>query len=177
MFTFYKKHNSQLYNKLVKLSRNKFFYYNIHLDDKFETRILLIFFHLSLIFCVIKKEKEQKRTQEIFDNIFKNIEYHLRELGHGDVAVNKKMKNLTKIFYDILIHYDKNSVFFPGNKHDTKHQLIYHLNILKKYFYNNKTELDNNANKLADYFVKFHNFCFDLDVKNMLNGSLNFVYK
>ena len=34
-----------------------------------------------------------------------------------------------------------------------------------------------NIDKLSDYFAKFKNFCFDLDVKNMLNGSFNFVYK
>ena len=49
MFTFYKKHNNKLYNKLTELSRNKFFYEKIKLSDKFETRILLIFFHLSII--------------------------------------------------------------------------------------------------------------------------------
>ena len=37
----------------------------------------------------------------------KNIEYNLRELGDGDVGVNKKMKSLTKIFYDILVGIDK----------------------------------------------------------------------
>ena len=34
---------------------------------------------------------------------FYNIENNLRELGFGDVSVNKKMKDLNKIFYDILL--------------------------------------------------------------------------
>ena len=101
MFTFYKKHNNQLYNKLTELSRNKFFYEKIKLADKFETRILLIFFHLSIILKISKKSDFKKKSQEIFDNIFQNIEYSLRELGDGDVAVNKKMKNLSRIFLDL----------------------------------------------------------------------------
>ena len=32
-----------------------------------------------------------------------NIENNLRELGFGDVSVNKKMKEMNKIFYDILL--------------------------------------------------------------------------
>ena len=32
-----------------------------------------------------------------------NIENNLRELGFGDVSVNKKMKELNKVLYDILI--------------------------------------------------------------------------
>ena len=98
MFSIYKRHNNKLYNKLVELSRNKFFYQEIKLSDNFESRILLIFFHLAMIFRIGKKDKDEKKTQEIFDNIFINIEYHIRELGYGDVAVNKKMKILNKIF-------------------------------------------------------------------------------
>ena len=34
---------------------------------------------------------------------FINIENNLRELGFGDVTVNKKMKEFNKILYDILL--------------------------------------------------------------------------
>ena len=57
MFNFYKKHNNKLYNKLVELSRNKLFYQEIKLKDEFETRALLIFFHLAIIFKTGKKGK------------------------------------------------------------------------------------------------------------------------
>ena len=99
MFTSYKRHNNQLYNNLVKLSRNKFFYQEASLEDKTETRIFLIFFHFALILRSSKRENKDKVAQDIFDNIFQNIEYNFRELGDGDVAVNKKMKNLTRIFF------------------------------------------------------------------------------
>ena len=33
--------------------------------------------------------KITKISQEIYDNIFLNIENNLREMGHGDVTVNK----------------------------------------------------------------------------------------
>ena len=38
---------------------------------------------------------------------FSYIENNLRELGFGDVSVNKRMKDLNKIFYDILIKLKK----------------------------------------------------------------------
>ena len=101
MFSIYKTHNNTLYNKLVDLSRNIFFYKKIQLKDNFETRINLVFLHLSLILIVFKEKNKKDFPQDIFDNIFQNIEYHIRELGYGDVAVNKKMKTLGFILKEL----------------------------------------------------------------------------
>ncbi len=168
MFTFYKKHNNKLYNKLVELSRNKFFYQELKLSDNFQTRALLIFFHLAIIFKTKKNSKNKKTLQNLFDNTFQNIEIDIRELGYGDTKVNKTMKTLSKIFYDILISLDKKKLFSFSS--DTV--------LLKKYFCNvEKTKDSVKISKLADYLEKFQNFCFDLDVDNMLNGSIDFKYR
>ena len=103
MFSIYKSHSNKLYNKLVDLSRNIFFYKKVKLKDNFETRINLVFIHLSIILVIFKERNKEDFPQNVFDNIFLNIEYHIRELGYGDVAVNKKMKSLLRVFYDILL--------------------------------------------------------------------------
>ena len=54
---------------------------------------LILFLYMSKFLKCLKKRKKEF-PQEIFDNIFLNIEYHIRELGYGDVTVNKKMKIL-----------------------------------------------------------------------------------
>ena len=69
MFSTYKTHKNPLYNKLVELSRNIFFYKNIRLKDNFETRINLIFVHFCLILVVFKKEKK-KNFHKKFLTIF-----------------------------------------------------------------------------------------------------------
>ena len=94
---FNKKHNNNLYNILLQLSRNIFFYKKINLDDSFETRIYLMFFHFSILMIIFKK-KGKKFEQKEYDNVFFNIENNLRELGFGDVSVNKKMKELNKLY-------------------------------------------------------------------------------
>ena len=167
MFTSYKKHKNKLYNSLVKLSRNNFFYQDMNLDDKLATRVYLIFFHFAFILRATKLQKREKESQEVFDNIFQNIEYNLRELGDGDVSVNKKMKKLTRVFYDILLNLDKKD----SNQNNN---IIY---LIEKYFMIDKKKDTVNIKEFCDYFSKFQNFCFDLDVKNMLNGSFNFKYK
>ena len=65
-----------------------------------------MFMHFSIM-LIIFKSKETNFKQELYDGLFYYIENDLRELGLGDVAVNKKMKNLNKIFYDILLKIKK----------------------------------------------------------------------
>ena len=96
-----------LYNNILFLSRNKLFYTKFALADTFQNRINLIFFHISFIFIKVNQNKEKKVYknfyQKLFDLLFKQIELNMRELGYGDVAVNRNMKFLVKVFYDILL--------------------------------------------------------------------------
>ena len=74
-------HNNNLYNTLLNLSRNTFFYKKIKLPDTFETRIYLMFMHFSIMMIIYKK-KNEKFSQNSYDLLFYNIENNLRELGH-----------------------------------------------------------------------------------------------
>ena len=106
MHLYSKKKSSYLtlYNKIVSLTRKNFFYYDIKLVDSFETRIYLIFFHISIIFIILNIKKFDKSiSQKIFDFFFSEIENNLRELGYGDTKINNEMKKLVKSFYGILI--------------------------------------------------------------------------
>ena len=88
-----------------------------------------MYFHF-LIFLLIFKKKNIKFDQNLYDNLFNKIEYNIRELGYGDVAVNKKMKNLNKILYDILlkIELENNEGMFLINK-DLVFKYFDHLNL------------------------------------------------
>ena len=160
---FKKKHNTELYNILLKLSRNIFFYKKIQLKDSFETRIFLMFFHFSILMIIFKK-KGEKFDQDEYDNVFNSIEYNLRELGFGDVSVNKKMKDFNKILYDILLKIDNNSEYdFKLNK-----------KLVTKYFSSLKGENDPKTVDFERYFDKFYKFCFELPLQNMIRETLNF---
>ena len=85
--------------------------------DTFQNRINLIFLHISFIF-IKRKQKNcnlsyTESCQKMFDLIFKKIELNMREIGYGDMMVNKNMKFLVKIFYNILLNcenYEKKSL-------------------------------------------------------------------
>ena len=154
-----------MYNILLNLSRNIFFYKKIRLDDTFETRILLMFIHFSILMFISKK-KGKKFDQTLYDGVFYNIEYNLRELGFGDVSVNKKMKDLNKILYDILLKI--------GKDFDNSQKFKINALLLMKYFPKLK-ELKNTAfDEFLKYFENFFDFCFELSLENMLKELENY---
>ena len=158
-----KKHNYNLYNNLLTLSRNIFFYKKIKLEDSFETRIYLMFLHFSIM-MIVSKKKGIKLDQDLYDSVFHNIEYNLRELGFGDVSVNKKMKDLNKILYDILLKLtDPKSKIFIINK-----------NLITMYFEGLKHAEADIYQKFEQYFLDFYQFCSELSYKNMIRNLHKF---
>ena len=105
---------------------------------------------------IISKKKGQKFSQKHYDLFFRKIEYNLRELGFGDVSVNKKMKDLNKLFYDILIKLNLKNDGLKLNKE-----------LFVKYFEILDTN-DKMWEKCKLYFEKFYKFCFDIHPKNMI---------
>ena len=158
-------HSLELYNILLTLSRNRFFYEKIHLSDTFETRIYLMFIHFSLILKIFKRKKK-KFNQNEYDYLFNNIEYNLRELGFGDITVNKKMKELNKILYDILLKIKTQS-----NENDNLN-----FKLISKYFDVFKNSNQYNYKEFEGYFKSFYDFCYKLPLENMLKKVINFKY-
>ena len=159
-----------LYNKILLLSRNKLFYTKFGLADTFQNRIHLIFLHISFLFVKIKQNKQNQLfkifNQKMFDLVFSKIEQNMREIGYGDVLVNKNMKFLVKSFYNILLYCEnyKAKTLESKNIFFTKYL---ELNIKQK-MANNKP--------LIEYFNKFQAFCVDLSSDSVLKGELNFNY-
>tara|TARA_B100000575_G_C22783353_1_gene464054 strand:+ start:114 stop:605 length:492 start_codon:yes stop_codon:yes gene_type:complete len=159
----FKKHNNNLYNTLLSLSRNIFFYKDIKLQDSFESRIYLMFIHFSLMLIIFKKKKK-KFPQVSYDSLFHSIENNIRELGYGDVSVNKKMKEYNKILYDILLKIEVTT----SNKFQINKELI------NKYFQDLKGLESEKYHNFEDYFLNFYNFCFELSPDNMIREAINF---
>tara|TARA_B100001094_G_scaffold156993_1_gene151969 strand:- start:191 stop:679 length:489 start_codon:yes stop_codon:yes gene_type:complete len=159
------KHNNSLYNTLLTLSRNIYFYDKLKLPDNFETRIYLMLTFFSL-FMIISKKKGIKFSQKDYDYFFHNLENNLREMGFGDVSVNKKMKEFNKILYDILLKIEG----------DNKNPDMFEINskLVLKYFPKLKNQKSEEFHAFESYFLNFYNFCFELSLKNMIRESINF---
>ena len=155
---------TNLYNKIISLTREKFFYTELYLKDELITRIYLIFFHLGFILELLKKNaKNKKLAQNIYDFFFNNIEFHLREIGHGDASVNKKMKNLVKLFYEILLYCEQWDIKKPK---------------VKMKFLSNLFDIRNEKNfdkqKLLNYLDNFRYNLKDISLNLLIKGIITF---
>ena len=166
-----KSKENKLYNKILLLSRNKFFYTQLLLNDTFQNRIYLIFLHVSFLFIKFKKNNDNVHYKEfyqnMFDIIFQKIELNMRELGYGDVTVNKSMRLLIKIFYTILLDAGKYAEKSLENKKK----------FLTKYLVFNSDKKTSDSNGLVAYFDKYRTFCLDLSLDSVLKGDIYFTYK
>lgn len=126
-----------LYNKTLLEARNPVIF-ETYVDDNLNNKILIFLIFLSKIFNKIKKTDEN--YQKFFDYIFNRIETDLRELGYGDMSVNKKMKVIVTKFYSILVDFKNYTIISKNEKS----------NILRKYF----TDI-RKIDDFSDYLIKY----------------------
>ncbi len=160
-----------LYNKILFLSRNKLFYSKFNLDDTFQNRINLIFFHVCFLFITLRVNNNSSLYkdffQKMFDFIFRSIEIDMRETGYGDTTINKNMKFVTRVFYTIMMNCEKFSNESTQNKNL----------FLSKHLSYIKSSKNTDYSEIIDYFDSFIAFCFDLDLDSVISGNLKFEYK
>ena len=96
-----------IYNNLIRLTRNKKIYLNLKNTDSFSDRLVILLFHFGFFLKLYKDQLSKNKSQDLFDFIVRQIELSIREIGYGDVAVNKKMKDYVNLFYLILGKIEK----------------------------------------------------------------------
>ena len=131
-----------IYNNLIKLTRNKILY-NVDKRDTFYDRIIIFFFHLGFLLKEFKKSEDKENLQKFFDFCVRQIELSIREIGYGDATINKKMKDYINILYSIIDNIDN------WETKNTKEKEA----IFKKFI-----EDSSNYEKYVEYFEKYSNY-------------------
>ena len=91
-----------IYNNLIRLTRNKSIFLNLKNKDTFSDRLIIFLLHFGFFLKNYKNDISKKDSQKLFDFVIKQIELSIREIGYGDVSVNKKMKDYVNLFYALL---------------------------------------------------------------------------
>ena len=90
-----------IYNNLIKLTRNKNLYNNKK-QDTFYDRMIIFFFHLGFLLKIYKNREHKDELQKFFDYCVRQIELSVREIGYGDATINKKMKEYVNLLFSII---------------------------------------------------------------------------
>ncbi len=155
------KDHLNIYNNLIKLTRNKNLYLNLKNNDTFSDRLIILLFHFGFFLKIYKNEISKKEAQDLFDYFIRQIELSIREIGYGDVSVNKKMKDYINLFYSILEKVETWDSFDSYKK-----------KIIFKSFLNISPDND----IFVEYFDKFRDFLVKNTLNNFTKDILNFKF-
>ena len=135
-----------IYNNLVKLTRNKLLYAKMSKNESFSDRLIIFFFHFGFFLKVYKKNVSNKELQDLYNYVFKQIELSIREIGYGDVSINKNMKEFVNLMYSII---DKVELWEKLNLNEKCKFISKFLHVDEK-----STFFTDYFNKYVDYLTK-----------------------
>ncbi len=100
----------ETYRQIVMQARQPQFYASLGVPDTVNGRFDMITLHAFLLFDRLRGEKDEKTAefaQEVFDEMFTDMDHNLREMGVSDVAVGKRVRKMAEVFYGRLAAYRK----------------------------------------------------------------------
>ena len=150
-----------IYNNLIKLTRNKNLYLKLYKNDTFSDRLIILFFHFGFFLKYYKKLNSKNDAQKLFDFFIKQIELSIREIGYGDVSVNKKMKDYVNLFFSII---EKIEIWETINIEAKSDIITSYLNITKDLDY------------YVEYFEKYRIFLSKNALNNFTKDILNLKF-
>ena len=150
-----------IYNNLIKLTRNKNLYLNLKNKDTFSDRLIILLFHFGFYLKNYKNKMPKKNAQDLFDFFIRQIELSIREIGYGDVSVNKKMKDYVNLFFSILEKIDKWDTLRNSEKNETLSKLM---------------NINADSDFFVDYFDKYCNFLSKNSLKIFTKDILELTF-
>ena len=140
-----------IYNNLIKLTRNKKLY-NDNKQDTFYDRMIIFFFHLGFLLKVYKNIETKDNLQKFFDYCVRQVELSIREIGYGDATINKKMKEYVNLLFSVIDNIDN---WEMKNNND------------RKAIFSTFVQDVLNTDDYVNYFDKYRNFLTKNTFKNL----------
>ena len=153
-----KENYINIYNNLVKFSRNKNLFKTFTKEDTFSDRLMIFLLHFAFFLKIYKNNENHKEMQNIYDYIFKQLELSIREIVYGDMSINKRIKNYINTFHLLLKKIDFWEDISENKKNDLLRSLL---------------NYSGDIAYLTEYFEKYRLFL----IKSSLNLFIKSVIK
>lgn len=95
-----------VYEAIVAAARHPTFYADLSVADTVDGRFDMISMHTFLVLDRLKGVEGEFR-QRLVDELFRDMDRSLREMGVGDVSVGKKVRKMAEVFYGRGTAYDR----------------------------------------------------------------------
>ena len=163
----YETISNDIYQKIVKFSRNKIFYTKFNVPDTIDGRFdMLVLITIIVVFRLSKiKDEGIKLSQKIFDIVFKDLDFSLRELGAGDVSVANNMKKL------ISSYMGRQKIYLKAFKNDDEKLLAM---AFKNNIFRNNDQKENLIILLSINIFKINKKLHLIEDKKILEGDFEF---
>ena len=130
-------------------------------SDTFSDRLIILFFHFGFFLKFYKNQISKKEAQDLFDYFVRQIELSIREIGYGDVSVNKNMKKYVNLFYSIL---EKIEIWHKLEKSK------------KKALLGDLMDINKDNDLFVDYFDKYREFLLKNPLKNFTKDIIELKF-
>ncbi len=130
-------------------------------SDTFSDRLIVLLFHFGFFLKHFKEEISKNEAQNLFDFVIRQIELSIREIGYGDVSVNKKMKDYVNLFYSILEKVEKWENIDNSDKID---------------FIEGLMNIKGHNDLLVNYFDKYRDFLIKKPLKNFTKDIIELKF-
>ena len=163
----YETVSNDIYQKIVNISRNKIFYTKYNVPDTIDGRFDMLVLITIIVVYRLSKIKNQgiELSQKIFDIVFKDLDYSLRELGAGDVSVANNMKKL------ISSYMGRQKIYVKAFKNGDEKFLAL---AFKNNIFRNKDQNKNLILLLSKNIFRINKKLDLIEDKKMLNGDFDF---
>lgn len=94
------------YETIVAAARHPVLYSLWHVPDTVDGRFDMITLHAYLVLERLKGHSDAFR-QALVDELFRDMDRSLREMGVGDLSVGKKVRRMAEVFYGRVAAYDR----------------------------------------------------------------------
>ncbi len=145
---------TNIYNNLIKLTRNKSLFKKLVNIETFSDRLVVFLFHFAFLLKEYKDINSKEELQELYDFVFKQLDISIREIGYGDMSINKKMKDYINTLHSIIKSISNWQNINSGKKGE----------IIKNYL---------NSVEDIDFFINY----FDKYREYLINNTLNSLSK
>ena len=159
--------SNDIYQKIVNFSRNKIFYTKYSVPDTIDGRFdMLVLITIIVVHRLSKiKNEGSELSQKIFDIVFKDLDYSLRELGAGDVSVANNMKKL------ISSYMGRQKIYVKAFKSEDEKLLAL---AFKNNIFRNKDQKKNLILLFSKNIFRINKELYLIEDKKMLIGDFDF---